>query len=97
MVMEKPTQNFTGDNLKEALEHRKEYEHYFDKIIVEGIENQEFDGIDVRTFLLIILGALNGTLQWYSAAGPKSAEEFAELFADHMLKFVVKQKKISKD
>ncbi|WP_245807666.1 TetR/AcrR family transcriptional regulator [Halobacillus massiliensis] len=92
MMMDKPTQNFSGDHLDHALQQRKEYAHYFDVIIKEGIEKGEFDhSIDVRMVRFIILGALNWILQWYKEDGPQSGEEIAEAFSDHLIRIVEKK------
>ncbi|OLS36167.1 TetR/AcrR family transcriptional regulator [Bacillus sp. MRMR6] len=91
MVMDKPNQNFTDEQLKEVLEVRKNYSHYFDKIINEGIDNKVFNPVDVRMVRMIILGALNWIQQWYNQEGPQSAEEISDAFADYLLKMVVKE------
>lgn len=91
MMMDKPDQHFTGEHLKDALGQRREYAHFFDKILKEGIEKNVFDkNIDIRMVRFIILGALNWILQWYSEDGPNTSEEIAEAFASHLLKMVLK-------
>jgi AcrR family transcriptional regulator len=90
MVMDKPNQNFTDEQLKEVLEVRKNYSHYFDRIINEGIDKRVFNPVDVRMVRMIILGALNWIQQWYNQGGPQSAEEISDAFADYLLKMVVR-------
>jgi AcrR family transcriptional regulator len=91
MVMDKPNQNFTDFQLKEVLDLRKKYSHYFDRILNEGIEKQVFDSLNIRMVRMIILGALNWIQEWYKHGGPQSAEEISEEFANYLLKMVVKQ------
>lgn len=89
MVMHKPNQHFTDDYLEEILEARTTYAGYFDKIILEGIEQKEFQKVDVKMVRMIILGALNWTQEWYDPKGEKSAEEISEAFATYLLKMLV--------
>lgn len=89
MVMHKPNQHFTGDYLTEILESRSVYAQYFDKIILEGIEKEEFQKVDIKMVRMIILGALNWTQEWYDPKGEKSAEEISEAFATYLLKILI--------
>lgn len=91
MALSKPNHNFSDEQLKEVLELRKNYSHYFDRIINEGIEKQVFNPVDVRMVRLIILGALNWIQEWYDQNGPQTAEEISEVYADYILKMVVKE------
>ncbi len=91
MALAKPNHNFSKEQLQEVLELRKSYSHYFDRIINEGIDKQVFDRLDIKMVRLIILGALNWIQEWYDQSGPQTAEEIAEVYADYLLKMVVKE------
>jgi AcrR family transcriptional regulator len=92
IIMDKPYQKFSDEQLAEVLELRKVYSQYFDRIINEGIEKQAFDHVDTKMIRFIILGALNWTLHWFKPEGPLTGEEIADLYADYLLKMVTKQK-----
>jgi AcrR family transcriptional regulator len=91
MVMDRPNQNFTDNQLQEVLDLRKNYSQYFDRIINEGIEKQVFNPVDVRMVRMIILGALNWIQEWYDKNGPQTGEEIAESYANYLLKMVIKE------
>lgn len=91
MIMDKPYQKFSDEQLDEVLVQRRNYGHYFDKIIEEGIEKQIFDRIDTKMVRFIILGALNSIHQWYNQDGPQSVEDIADAFSDYLLRIVMKR------
>lgn len=91
LIMGKPYQKFSDDQLYEVRELRRNYGHYFDRILNEGIEKQEFESVDIKITRFIFLSALNGLLQWYKQEGPLTGEEIADMYADYLLKMVVKQ------
>jgi len=90
MAVGLPYQKVTDEQLNEALTLRRNYGHYFDKIINEGIEKQVFEHVETKMVRLIILGALNSISNWYKEDGSQTAEEIAEAFANYLLKMVVK-------
>jgi AcrR family transcriptional regulator len=91
MALSKPNHNFSEKQLQEVLELRKNYSHYFDKIIQEGIEKRAFVPVDVKMVRLIVLGALNWIQEWYDQNGPQNAEEISEAYAAYLLKMLVKE------
>lgn len=91
MIMDKPYQKFTDDQLNEVLDARRNYSHYFDKILKEGIEKQVFEIDDTKMVRMIILSAINYIQQWYNQDGPQTGEEIAESYASNLLKMVVKE------
>ncbi|MCH6263978.1 MULTISPECIES: TetR/AcrR family transcriptional regulator [Neobacillus] len=91
MIMDKPYQKFTDDQLNEVLDARRNYAHYFDKILNEGIEKQVFEIDDTKMVRMIILSAINYIQQWYNQDGPQTGEEIAESYASNLLKMVVKK------
>ncbi|WP_066308637.1 TetR/AcrR family transcriptional regulator [Bacillus sp. FJAT-29814] len=90
MIMDKPSQKFTEDQLKEVLDAQKKYAHFFDQILKEGVEKQVFDIQDIKMVRMIILGALNSIQHWYNHDGPQTGEEIANAYAANLLKMVVK-------
>ncbi|WP_462411377.1 TetR/AcrR family transcriptional regulator, partial [Neobacillus sp. Marseille-QA0830] len=90
MIMDKPSQKFTPEQFKEVLDSQKNYAHYFDKILQEGIEKQVFEMQDIKMVRMIILGALNSIRHWYNQDGPQTAEEVAEAYASNLMRMVVK-------
>lgn len=89
MALSKPNLNFSEEQLQEVLELRKSYSHYFDRIILEGIDKQVFNRVDIKMVRLIILGSLNWIQEWYDQKGPQSAEEISDAYADYLLKMVL--------
>ena len=90
-IMDKPYQKFSDEQLAEVLELRRNYSHYYDRIINEGIEKGVFETVDTKMIRFIILGALNGTFLWFSQEGPQTAEEVADAFSNYLLKMVEKK------
>lgn len=90
MIMDKPSQKFTDQQLKEVLDAQKMYAHFFDRILKEGIQKQVFEIQDIKMVRMIILGALNSIRHWYNHDGPQTGEEIAEAYAANLLKMVVK-------
>lgn len=90
MVMDKPSQYFSGAHLEEITGLRRKYATYFDLILQDGIDQKIFSEFHVPTIRMIILGALNWIQQWYQTDGEKSSEEIAEIFSTYLLKMVKK-------
>jgi len=73
-----------------VLQRRDAYEQLFRKIIVEGIEAGVFRSKAPKFAAILILSACNWLYNWYDPAGPLSPEEIADLFADMILKGLLK-------
>ena len=76
----------SDQNLPRARDKRRRYQKIFEKIMDDGIKSGDFSAnIDSRIAVFIILGALNGTPEWYPPHGPAGAEEIGEKLADYLL------------
>lgn len=91
MAMNKPGQYFSGENLEEIVQSRDEYASYFDKFIAEGVESGEFHPVNVKIVRMIILGAMNRIPEWFKSEGELSIDEIADLYAEYLLRMVLKE------
>lgn len=82
----KPDETFSTDHLHPILKKRNEYEGWFDRVILAGIECGEFNINEPKIVRMILLGALNWIQQWYKKAGDKSLEELQQIYSDYLLK-----------
>ena len=76
--------------LQKLTEKRDNYEKMFAEVIEEGIEKKVFRTANVKIIRLIMLGSLNFIPNWYSPAGELSAPEIAEVFAEFLLKGILR-------
>ena len=67
------------------LAKRDAYESAIRDLIIQGIESGVFRPVDPRLAGLAVLSLSNWFYQWYSPAGPQSAEDIADAFADLLL------------
>jgi AcrR family transcriptional regulator len=79
-----------GEELRQPiLARRDEYERSFRRLLEEGVEAGVFRAHDPKVAALAILGAVNWTVKWFRAGGPKSARdigwETAELLVRGLL------------
>lgn len=69
---------------------RDRYEAELRRILEDGIRRGDFRKTDARTATRAILGAVNWTVTWFRAGGPRTSEDvaadFAELFVDGLRK-----------
>ncbi len=76
----------SGENRTRAVEMRRQYAQSFTNILTQGIESGDFRAdLDMRVTVFSILGALNWTIEWYSATGTMTAEEVGDKMADTLL------------
>lgn len=55
---------------KDYREQRKQYQEYFEKILIEGVDNGCFrSNIDIKAIKLSLLGMLNSLVEWYKPSG----------------------------
>jgi TetR/AcrR family transcriptional regulator, cholesterol catabolism regulator len=78
---------FLGDaNRSRLLAKRARYEEFFVRTLRAGIATGAFDPhLDPKVTVLVILGALNWTPEWFSPAGPSTPAEIAAKIADGLL------------
>jgi AcrR family transcriptional regulator len=62
----------------EIVRLRHEYEDMFRTAIVEGTKAGVFDVDDPHVAMLVVLGTLNWTYEWYSPSGPLSVEQLSD-------------------
>ncbi|ANU22238.1 TetR/AcrR family transcriptional regulator [Planococcus donghaensis] len=85
----KPEQLFSEENIEEIIEKRDNYAKIFDRIIAEGVKNEEFTISNPKMARMIILGASNWVQVWYSAEGQYSKEEIEDIYAEYFLRMLV--------
>lgn len=88
-VAGKLDQTFSSEFLEKILAKRDEYNHIFDELILEGINDGGFQKVDVKMTRLIILGALNSIQSWYKPDGKMKPEEIANIHADYILRILL--------
>lgn len=72
---------------------RDRYEKFFTDVLEQGVRTGVFEETwEPRMVKLIIFGAVNWMFHWYSKSGPMKKHEIAELFADYLLKPLIKTK-----
>lgn len=57
------------------------YEFYV-RCIRDGVRDGEFRDVDAKIAAFAVIGMANWTSRWYSASGPKTPREIAEIIAD---------------
>ncbi len=70
---------------RRLVSKRDRYENGVRQMIVSGTRSGEFVPCDPALATRALLGALNWSVLWYSPAGPLTAAEIAEGFADYLL------------
>jgi AcrR family transcriptional regulator len=88
-VAGKLDQTFSSEFLGKILAKRDEYNHIFDELIQEGINDGVFQKVEVKMTRLIILGALNSIQSWYKPDGKMKPEEIANIHADYILRILL--------
>ncbi|GHO42325.1 TetR/AcrR family transcriptional regulator [Ktedonospora formicarum] len=80
-VFYREQQHLSGPFAKEIITRKKEYERYFEQIIVEGQESGLFTkAIDSKIATFGLLGMCNWLSQWYQAGGQYSSLQIADMF-----------------
>lgn len=75
-----------GESLQRVVEKRRQYEELFTALVERGISSGAFDAdLDVRVTVLVILGTLNWTPEWYSPTGPETPEQLGNRIADTLV------------
>lgn len=76
----------TGERLQRVVEKRRRYEEILRVIVEDGKASGVFDPAqDLKVSLLVVLGALNWTPEWFKPQGPETAEEVGTRLADVLL------------
>jgi AcrR family transcriptional regulator len=71
-----------GPLLRKVIRKRDRYEHAYRSVIERGIKQGLFRKCNVKTATWAILGALNWSVQWFSAKGEITVDELGREFAD---------------
>lgn len=75
--------HLTGPFANEILLREKEYEHYFEQIIQEGIVKGAFKPhVDAKIITFGLLGMCHWLSQWYKSSGRYSPQQIADMFLD---------------
>ena len=69
---------------------RRRYEAVYRRLIERGVETGVLRPVDPRLATLALLGAVNWTVQWFDAGGPRGAAEVGRQFADVLLRGLVR-------
>lgn len=72
-----------------CIERRDQYENALRALIREGVRTGVFREIDEKIAVWTILGALNGTVTWFRAEGPRSSRMLGEQMADQLLRGIL--------
>lgn len=71
---------------RRILAKRDRYERVLRSVIARGVRSQAFVPCDPKLMALAILGAVNGTAQWYRPDGPFPPERVADEFAEYLVR-----------
>lgn len=74
-----------GPGWSEVAKARKRFERMLAEVIDRGRREGSFRTADPQLVVLMLLGAVNYTPQWFSARGRLSPEQIADLYCDTML------------
>ncbi len=69
---------------------RRRYEAVYRRLIERGVETGILRPVDPRLATLALLGAVNWTVKWFDAGGPRGAAEVGHQFADLLLHGLVR-------
>lgn len=69
-----------------CVERRDRYEAALRRIVRDGIASGEFAPLDEKIAVWTILGAVNGTAQWFRSEGPQSARTLGDRMADQLVR-----------
>ncbi|WP_088009254.1 TetR/AcrR family transcriptional regulator [Indiicoccus explosivorum] len=84
-----PEQIFSEEHIGRIIEKRDRYTGFFDQFIEEGIRNGEFNLKQKKMARMMIMGAVNWTQVWYSAAGEYDKKEIQTIYAEYLVKMLV--------
>lgn len=73
-----------------VLAQRDQYDSLFESIIDEGIKKKVFYSDNPKLSRLLILGAVNSMVYWFSSSGKSSSHEIARFFAKSLVKTLYK-------
>lgn len=74
-----------GPGWSEVAKARKRFERMLAEVIDRGRREGSFQTADPQLVVLMLLGAVNYTPQWFSARGRLSPEQIADLYCDTLL------------
>ncbi len=81
-VFYREQQHLTGPFAKEIALRKKDYEHYFQRILEEGQATGAFKAIDSKIVTFGLLGMCHWLAQWYKPYGRYTPQQIAEIFAN---------------
>jgi AcrR family transcriptional regulator len=64
---------------------RRQIYDFYVKCIRDGVRAGEFRDVDAKIAAFAVIGMANWTSRWYSASGPKTPREIADIIADMAL------------
>ncbi|MBN9061855.1 MAG: TetR family transcriptional regulator [Rhizobiales bacterium] len=64
---------------------RRQIYDFYVRCIRDGVRDGEFRDVDAKIAAFAVIGMANWTSRWYSANGPKTPHEIAEIIADMAL------------
>lgn len=73
------------------MERRDSFERRLRALLEEGIDNGEFDAMDVPMTGRLILSSLNWMYKWYNPEKPKTPQEIASIYFDTILRGLAKR------
>ena len=85
-----PDHFFEGEQLENIIYLRDKYSSIIDLLIMTGIEEGQFNKVDVSIVRNIILGAMNYVIEWYSPQGSMNKEELAKSISGYLKLILLK-------
>lgn len=83
---------------KRHVPRRDRFENLWRELIIDGVENGNFNCADPGQATRALLGVMNWTITWYKPDGSMSAEEIADQFANLFLNgLLIRDEKHIKD
>ena len=83
-------QHLSPARRRAVRDRRDTYEQLFRAVIAEGIRKRVFAKRDARHVSIVLLSSLNGVSTWFRPSGPLSPESLGALYADLLLKGILR-------
>ena len=75
----------TGNNRRKVLWRRRQFDHWFRKLIAEGVADGSIRPIDPKVTVFFFMGAVQTMTRWYDPEGPLTGASIGRAFTDLLI------------
>lgn len=79
LVINENMRYLKGKDLRKVLRLRDKWAGLFADVVDEGYTSGQFEGVEQRFFLRVLIGMLNSAARWYQPGGRLSTEQLADI------------------